>query len=264
MDYELYGFTVSSLWGFLIMKGYKKWENRSRGINSNRLNKWTVIHISKTPKPQKKRWSNYEKECVAKYLKDDVETKDIWNNNEALDIFFAKFRGKAIALTKIVSIKRVNQMDPAQQLELQGKYTFYGVGVENVAVGWIISETETYPLLKPVDVEKGWLQMKRIKNKSLIKSIIQNMDKSVADDLGVGITAPHASMDDIKQTEEQPTTNPPPSIPPQPTSTPPPSIPPQQGSSETSTDSVSNSEKNNNDHQNQIENEEEKIVILPL
>ena len=48
--------SVRNPWGFLIQRGFKKIENRSKNVNQAFIDRWLALHVSKTFKSTE---SNY-------------------------------------------------------------------------------------------------------------------------------------------------------------------------------------------------------------
>ena len=76
-DTHTYFMSVRNPWAYLIAKGYKKIENRHKGIADDKLNQPIALHVAKKAYPKPARHKYYQLEVVQQCLKIDNNTKFI-------------------------------------------------------------------------------------------------------------------------------------------------------------------------------------------
>ena len=83
------------------LQGYKKIENRHKGISHAKLNKPIALHVARKAYPKHERHKYYQLQIVQQFLKIDDNTKAIHNDNDKLDQFFSELAGSIIAIIEI-------------------------------------------------------------------------------------------------------------------------------------------------------------------
>ena len=168
-EMKIYAMTARNPWAYLIAKGYKKIENRHKGISDTKWNKPVALSVAKKQYSSAIRHHYYELPVVQECLKLDEQTKDIYNDNDKLDAFFSDLAGKIIGIVYIEKTMKSKDNDQVSH------YKFANVPKQD-GYHWII----TNPIdinLNPIPKFNGCLGVKEITNddetKNKIKQIIQ-------------------------------------------------------------------------------------------
>eukprot|EP01084_Bolivina_argentea_P175018 303117_1 len=158
----IYSMTLRNPWAYLMAKGYKKIENRHKGISSAKLDQPIALHVALKRFPSKERHGYYALPLVQKCLKMDQNTKDIASDYKALDDFFLRMAGSIIAIVFI------HKTIKSAQNRAKSKYEFSNVP-HPAAYHWIISKRFLLP--SPITNYSGNLGVLAMKDNDAIKSI---------------------------------------------------------------------------------------------
>ena len=158
----IYSMSVRNPWAFLIAKGYKKIENRHKGICETKLNEPIAVHVANKQYPKQERHKYYQLEIVQECLKMDNDTKLIHNDNNKLDSFFSDISGSIIAIIYITKTIKSKENKNVKQ------YKFANIPKEDM-YHWIISKSIL--LSSPIANYSGCLGVRQIKNENVVKII---------------------------------------------------------------------------------------------
>ena len=95
---ELYSLSGRNPWMYLIVKGFKKIENRHCGLSAARLNAPIAVHVSQREYEQSERHAYYALPVVQRCLARDEQTRHMHADFPQLDAFFAAMRGSVIGV----------------------------------------------------------------------------------------------------------------------------------------------------------------------
>lgn len=161
-EIRMHYMSVRNPWAYLIAKGYKRIENRHKGIALKKLNQPIALHVAKKAYSKQERHKYYQLEVVQQCLKMDDPTKSIHDNNEKLDQFFSELAGSIIAISYITKTIKAKQHKEAS------KYRFANIPKQD-SYHWIISKT--YLLPSPIANCSGCLGVMEIKDENTVELI---------------------------------------------------------------------------------------------
>ena len=143
-DFQL--MSVFPLWGYLLVEGSKKFENRHTDLNPDKINKPVAMHATKKlggSKQQRHGWYNLP--VVQDTLSKKESTQDICDDVDALDDFFQRMTTCILGMRHVQKTVKVTATN---REELMQKYSFSGVGCsigDNVKVwGWIFHDVTRF------------------------------------------------------------------------------------------------------------------------
>eukprot|EP01084_Bolivina_argentea_P011990 22469_1 len=169
MSIVIYSMSVRNPWAYLIAKGYKRLENRDKGISNAKYNQPIALHVPSKCYPKKERHKYYSLPVVQKYLTMDNTTKDIYNDYDKLDAFFSDMNTSIIAIIYIeTTIKSIENTETF-------KYPFANVPEQRNS-HWIINKI--YLLPSPIPNYCGNLGVTEMIDKkaiSLIKTFLATL-----------------------------------------------------------------------------------------
>ena len=122
--------SIKDIWAWLIFKGYKKIENRNYKLKEARLHVATALQVSSTPYENAHQY--YKLPEVAKYLKEDEETKD--KSYSELDAYFKTYyHGNVIGVVHFEASYRSDTIPDSYK-----DFDFFNIP-KNYGHNWIIS-----------------------------------------------------------------------------------------------------------------------------
>jgi len=166
----VYSMSVRNPWAYLIAKGYKKIENRHKGLPDSKLKQPIALHVPKKQYPKKERHEYYAMPLVQQCLKTDKDTRHFYNDYEKLDAFFKEQSSAIIAILFIEQTVKSSDLNRASI-----KYKFANVP-KTTSYHWILSDAIHY-LPNPIPNFNGSLGVSRVDNAHVKRLILQSLDK---------------------------------------------------------------------------------------
>lgn len=163
--------SVQQPWGFLIVNGFKKCENREIYPPQNAIGEYIALHVTKIA-PTKRRHETYQIPTVQHYLRMIPETQLICHDNKALDEFFGKTMKSIVGVAKLQKAIDKRNMRPGETQELQRQYPFYDVGKQTNRK-LLFADAHSFP--SPITDVKGSLGITVIRDPQVLKEVRKSM-----------------------------------------------------------------------------------------
>lgn len=162
---EWHSLSIKQPWVWLILKEYKKIENRSKSIPLKYENKWIALHVSK------KQYTNTERSNIysSKYITECLQSENIniSNKNEIFS-FFNKLKWETciVGLIKFSDCEK-NNIDPKK---IDSKFTNYPIKTNN---HWKINDVVSFfdYGIEPIKNFKGFVNFPIIKDQNIKKKL---------------------------------------------------------------------------------------------
>ena len=169
----LYMMSAVQPWAYLMANGFKKCENRDGIVPKDCVGGYTLLHVTKC-RTAATRYQAYHQSEVQNYLRNIPETKEICDDDQALDDFFDQSIKSVIAIVKIESVLEKHKMDGKERAEQRLKYPFWDVGRKTnrkVILG------ESYLLPNPIRDVKGALGIRVVTDADLLRKVHKYMQE---------------------------------------------------------------------------------------